>query len=180
MQHVIHWNLFLEQYGCTFTYSPGLDNVIADAFSRVSRSSEEESSASKTGVADAFAIELDDLKMLDFFLAYPIFNDEDPQEYPLDYQTIQHYQQKNDECLQAANEHLPIKFPCIQVMNGVELIVYQKELNVPWQIAVPDAILDHFIKWYHETLVHIGMNQTEDTINTPENTGTCNGIMQQM
>eukprot|EP00978_Attheya_sp_CCMP212_P025289 scaffold80992_cov27-Attheya_sp.AAC.1 len=108
----------------------------------------------------AFAIELDDLKMLD----YPIFNDEDPQEYPLDYQTIQHYQQ-NDECLEAANEHLPIKFPCIQVTNGVELIVYQKEPNVNWRIALPDAILDHFIKWYHET-VHIGMNQTEDTINT--------------
>eukprot|EP00978_Attheya_sp_CCMP212_P023220 scaffold70574_cov47-Attheya_sp.AAC.1 len=47
--------------------------------------------------------ELDDLKMLDCFLTYPIVNDEDPQEYPLDYQTIQHYQQ-NDERLQAANE----------------------------------------------------------------------------
>eukprot|EP00978_Attheya_sp_CCMP212_P011733 scaffold29115_cov56-Attheya_sp.AAC.6 len=151
--------------GCTFTYIPGPDNVIADAFSRVPRSSEEESLASKTGVANTFAIELDDLEMLDCFLTYPIFNDEDPQEYPLDYQTIQHYQQ-NDECLQAVNKRLPIKFPRIQVTNRVELIVYQKELNVPWRIALPDAILDRFIKWYHETLVHIGINQTEDTINT--------------
>eukprot|EP00978_Attheya_sp_CCMP212_P007731 scaffold17973_cov64-Attheya_sp.AAC.2 len=82
-QRVLHWRLFLEQYGCTFTYIPGPDNVIDDAFARVPRS--------KTGVADAFAIELDDLEMLDCFLTYPIFNDEDPQEYPLDYQTIQHY-----------------------------------------------------------------------------------------
>eukprot|EP00978_Attheya_sp_CCMP212_P001210 scaffold2532_cov42-Attheya_sp.AAC.2 len=164
MQRVLHWRLFLEQYGCTVTYIPGPDHVIVNAFSRVPRSLEEESSASKTGVADAFAIELDDLDMLDCFLMYPIFNDEDPQEYPLDYQTIQHYQQ-NDERLQAANERLPIKFPRIQVTNGVELIVYQKEPNVPWQIALPDAILDRFIKWYHKTLVHIGMNRTEDTIN---------------
>eukprot|EP00978_Attheya_sp_CCMP212_P010836 scaffold26338_cov49-Attheya_sp.AAC.5 len=84
-QRVLRWHLFLEQYKCTFTYIPGPDNVIADAFSRVSCSSEEESSASKTGVANAFAIELDDLEMLDCFLTYPIFNDEDPQEYPLDY-----------------------------------------------------------------------------------------------
>eukprot|EP00978_Attheya_sp_CCMP212_P047046 scaffold421195_cov46-Attheya_sp.AAC.1 len=118
MQHILHWRLFLEQHGCIFTYIPGPDNVIADAFSRVPCSLEEESLVSKTGVADAFAIELDDLEMLDFFLAYPIFNNEDPQEYPLDYQTIQHYQQ-NDESLQAAaNEHLPIKFPHIQVTNG--------------------------------------------------------------
>eukprot|EP00978_Attheya_sp_CCMP212_P025611 scaffold82652_cov55-Attheya_sp.AAC.1 len=47
---------------------------------RVPHSLEEESSASKTSVADAFAIELDDLEMLDCFLTYPIFNDEDPQE----------------------------------------------------------------------------------------------------
>eukprot|EP00978_Attheya_sp_CCMP212_P010435 scaffold25289_cov46-Attheya_sp.AAC.4 len=164
MQRILRWHLFLEQYGCTFTYIPGPDNVIADAFSRVPYSSEEESLASKTGVADAFAIELNDFEMLDYFLAYPTFNDEDPQEYPLDYQTIQHYQQ-NDERLQAANERLPIKFPHIQVTNGVELIVYQKEPNVPWQIALPDVILDRFMKWYHETLVHIGMNQTEDTLN---------------
>eukprot|EP00978_Attheya_sp_CCMP212_P006302 scaffold14274_cov49-Attheya_sp.AAC.5 len=138
-QHVLHWHLFLEQYGCTFTYIPGPDNVIADAFSRVPHSLGEESLASKTGVANSFTIELDDLEMLDCFLAYPIFNDEDPQEYPLDYQTIQHYQQ-SDECLQAANQCLPIKFPCIQVPNGVELIVYQKEPNVPWWITLPDAI----------------------------------------
>eukprot|EP00978_Attheya_sp_CCMP212_P030357 scaffold111347_cov25-Attheya_sp.AAC.1 len=144
-QRVLRWRLFLEQYGCTFTYIPGPDNIIADAFSRVPRSSEEESSASKAGVADAFAIELDDLEMLDCFLTYPIFNDEDPQEYPLNYQTIQHYQQ-NDERLQAANERLLIKFPRIQVTNGVELIVHQKEPNVPWRIALPDAILDCFIK----------------------------------
>eukprot|EP00978_Attheya_sp_CCMP212_P022036 scaffold65111_cov48-Attheya_sp.AAC.1 len=110
-------------------------------------SSEEESSASNTGVADAFAIELDDVEMLDCFLSYPIFNNEDPHEYPLDYQIIQHYQQ-NDERLQAANECLPFKFPprILQVTNGVELIVYQKEPNVPWQIALHDAILDQFIK----------------------------------
>eukprot|EP00978_Attheya_sp_CCMP212_P026453 scaffold87096_cov35-Attheya_sp.AAC.1 len=40
-----------EQNGCTFTYIPGPDNVIADAFSRVPRSLEEESSASKRQVS---------------------------------------------------------------------------------------------------------------------------------
>eukprot|EP00978_Attheya_sp_CCMP212_P029076 scaffold102189_cov64-Attheya_sp.AAC.6 len=62
-QRVLCWQLFLEQYGCKFEYIPGPDNVVADAFSRVPCSLEEESSVSKTGVADAFAIELDDVEM---------------------------------------------------------------------------------------------------------------------
>eukprot|EP00978_Attheya_sp_CCMP212_P034949 scaffold149608_cov54-Attheya_sp.AAC.1 len=127
-QRVLHWRLFLEQYGCTFTYIPGPDNVTADAFSCVPRTSEEESSASKTGVVDAFAIELDDLEMLDCFLMYPIFNDEDPQEYPLDYQTIQHYQQ-NDEHLQEANERLPIKFPRIQNRRHYQYSFYHPKIR---------------------------------------------------
>ena len=133
MQRVLRWRLFLEQYGCEFAYIPGPQNVVADALSRVPRSLEEESSASKpkTGFADAFSIELDNIEMSDCFLNYPVFNKEDPQEYPLDYQTIQHYQQ-NDERLQAASQQLPNKFPRIQITNGVELIVYQKEPDVPW------------------------------------------------
>ena len=83
-------------------------------------------------------MELDDIEMLDCFLAYTIFNEEDPQEYPLDYQTIQQYQQ-NDPRLQAAHERLPNKFPRIQVTNGIELIVYQREPNIPWRIAVEFA-----------------------------------------
>eukprot|EP00978_Attheya_sp_CCMP212_P001545 scaffold3163_cov60-Attheya_sp.AAC.15 len=43
--------------------------VLERTFSRVPRSLEEESSAPNTGVADAFAIELDDVDMLDCFLA---------------------------------------------------------------------------------------------------------------
>eukprot|EP00978_Attheya_sp_CCMP212_P023264 scaffold70862_cov30-Attheya_sp.AAC.1 len=50
--------------------------------------------------------------------------------------------QQNDPRLQAAHERLPNKFPRIQVTNGVELIVYQREPNIPWRIAVPDAMLD--------------------------------------
>jgi hypothetical protein len=40
--------------------------------------------------------------MLDCFLAYHIFHEDDPQEYPSDYQTIQQYQQ-TDPRLQAAH-----------------------------------------------------------------------------
>jgi hypothetical protein len=76
--------------------------------------------------------------------------------YSLDYQTIQQYQQ-NDPRLQAAHEQLPNKFPRIQVANGVELIVYQKEQNIPWRIAVPDAMVDRLITWYHQTLIHTGI-----------------------
>jgi hypothetical protein len=143
-QQVLRWCLFLKQYRCIFKYIPGPDNVIADAFSRVPSSEEESSTPTTTGAVNAFAIELDDVEMLDCFLAYPIFNEEDPQEYSLDYQTIQQYQQ-NDPRLQAAHEQLPNKFPRIQVANGVELIVYQKEQNIPWRIAVPDAMLDQLI-----------------------------------
>eukprot|EP00978_Attheya_sp_CCMP212_P008115 scaffold18868_cov51-Attheya_sp.AAC.1 len=143
-QRVLRWRLFLEQYGCIFKYIPGPDNVIADDFSRVPSSEEESSTPTTTCVVDAFAMELDDVEMLDCFLAYPIFNEEDPQEYPLDYQTIQQYQQ-NDPRLQGANERLPNKFPRIQVANGVELIVHQKEPNIPWRIEIPDAMLDRLI-----------------------------------
>jgi hypothetical protein len=59
-KHVLRWRLFLEQYGCIFKYILGPENIIADAFFQVP-SSEEESSPKTTGVAVAFAMELDNV-----------------------------------------------------------------------------------------------------------------------
>jgi hypothetical protein len=100
--------------------------MVEYAFSRLPCSSEEENSVLKTGVTDTFAIEVDDVEMSDSFLAYPIFNDEDPHEYPLDYQTIQHYQQNDERWREPTNERLPNKFPRIQITSWVELIVNQR------------------------------------------------------
>jgi transposase InsO family protein len=152
-QRVLRWRLFLEEFGPTFHYIKGSNNVLADALSRVPTL--EEKNAPMSHEHDEFlgftSALLNDTSILECYVNYP-----DPQvlAFP-SFQFIWQHQQQDTE-LQAARQLHPSKYPIMNV-GGVDLIVYLHAPNAPWRIAIPDQLLDHMIQWYHQSLNHSGM-----------------------
>ncbi len=103
------------------------------------------------GTSQSISALLNDTSILESYVNYP-----DPQVLASpSFQFIWQHQQKDPE-LEAARQLHPAKYPIMNV-GGVELIVYLSTPNAPWQIAIPDQLLDHMIQQYHQLLNHLGM-----------------------
>jgi hypothetical protein len=113
-QRVLRWRLFLEEYQPQFHYIKGTDNTIADALSRLPRSSGQKNTdpsqnkspndstnqnPSSNDENTSFSILCDDNDMLQCFLNYPAVNEEHP--FALDYNTITQAQNQDAALLQS-------------------------------------------------------------------------------
>jgi hypothetical protein len=106
---------------------------------------------------------LDEPQLMDCFLLHPVFDDED--RYPLDYRTIRAYQAQ-DQLLTAAVATQP-KLIMKQLSENLELICFSASEGVApddWKIAIPDAMLDKLVNWYHLSLTHVGMTRLKSTM----------------
>ena len=71
-----------------------------------------------------------------------------------------------DQHLNHCHQTKPLQYPTKFVQNR-PLICYRKYINDPegiWKIALPTAIIDRVVTWYHEVLGHCGTNRLYDTI----------------
>jgi hypothetical protein len=108
---------------------------------------------------------LDKPQLMDCFLVHPIFDDED--RHPLDYRTIRDYQTQDQVFMDAVatQPKLIIK----QFGENLELVCFSNSEGVAlddWKIAIPDAMLDKLVNWYHLFLTHVGMTRLKDTMKT--------------
>jgi len=135
------WRLLLEEFGPKLTYIKGVNNIVADALSRLEIAEEKFS-------AEAFANEL--------------VNEEEefPTGYPLSYKEIA-FRQTKDRALQnkfRTQPELYVKKPYIFLDSTYELITKNDKIYVPRYLQHKCA------EWYHLTLMHPGEQRLELTI----------------
>jgi hypothetical protein len=166
----MRWRNFLEEYSPTFLYIKGPDNVIADAFSRVplkSSTEEVKQGPDKTKnnptekVPESFSIEFDDPQLLECFLNHPPI---EQMRFPLDYEWIRQ-NQFDDQQLQQLRQLKPLEYPVMDMGNDVQLVCRVRP-DQSWQIAIPTALLDDIITWYHQVLGHVGIVRLYQSIVT--------------
>jgi len=137
----MRWRLLLEEFDPKLTYVKGVNNIVADALSRLELAEEEFS-------AEAFANEL--------------ANEEEnfPTGYPLSYKEIE-FRQKKDRALQnkfRTQPELYIKKPYTFSDSTYKLITKNDKTYVPKYLQHKCA------EWYHLTLMHPGEQRLELTI----------------
>lgn len=159
-RRVLNWRLDLEDFGATYLYLPGKDNVLADAFSRLPRMDslvpriEGKSAAEESFFADP--------ELLDCFLNLP---EDETLRNPIDLEWIQTHQ-ANDNNLILCSLQQPQEFP-IKTINNRPMIckkLYVNDEPQDWKICIPDALLTDMIRWYHLVLGHAGKTRLYDAI----------------
>ena len=82
-QRVLHWRLFIEEFHPTFHYIKGIDNVIADAISRLPQCTESivdsdlfQPNLDADHNAEAFPLEFDNSTLLQCLLYHPVLPEE--------------------------------------------------------------------------------------------------------
>ena len=82
---------------------------------------------------------------------------------PIEMQNIHNHQLQCAE-LQRLKQINPNLYR-IEVINGVDITVYQEQNKSRWRICLPPSLVNQVIKWYHFTLGHCGVQRLYDTIN---------------
>ena len=154
-------------------------SAVAQAYSpqhEYSRATAESFSASEDGVLVAssgsidddegtflysFSAATDDDDLLQCFLNFPEVDDDT--QHPLDFQAIAEAQ-ADDEHLQQQVLQDPQHYAQVLMAPNVHLICYIPAEHQPWKICIPDASLDHMIRWYHLVLNHVGMIRLHQTM----------------
>ncbi len=163
-QKILRWRLYIEDYGPTFHYIKGSDNILADALSRlpfdetIVKYGRDFSSAGET--LDT-CIEQDDQFLFDVFLHHP---NEDAIPNPLNYQRILQYQQQDEALVQHYQDDE--RFIMVNPINNIHIIAFQAEADAMPKIVIPHGLLLETVIWYHLTLHHPGMTRLYETITT--------------
>ena len=167
---VLRWRLFLEEYGATYTYIKGKNNVLADAFSRLPRMAPptEGKSAGKRGKHDTvdeaslFISLADDDDLLDCFVNMPA-TDHCPN--PHNMNLVLRHQVADpliNRLLQERPHALPVKW-----IQGRPIVCYRDgpmDTENQWRVFLPAAMLDNTVQWYHLILGHAGHNRVFQSI----------------
>ena len=167
-QRVLRWRLVLEEYGPTFHYKAGPTNVIADAISRVpttniQRSSAEDllhfASPSTSPPGDHIPMIDPDSTVTDCLMAHPRYRESTNSTF-----SLQGFgpHQDSDAKLQSCIREDPNAYTR-QLIGRVSLICYRH--GEQWKICIPDSLLPHVVKFYHEATWHSeGQRRLHDSI----------------
>jgi hypothetical protein len=142
---VMRWRLYIEEYSPDLQYIKGTHNVVADALSclDIKETPFEDTQESFLGLMECFAKKAD----TDEF-------------HPLNYQQLKNAQDK-DKTIQKILKMPKTLYLCKDFHGGgktTSLVSFKEKIVIPGQLQ------KHVINWYHTTLCHPGMKQTEETI----------------
>ena len=153
-QRVMRWRLLLEEYGPTFAYKKGTENVIADAMSRVPTEDEERCPA----MPETRCVKVDDL-WTECLWAMPKFDEQ--ARHPFHFETIAYYQNQVPEIM--ALPQVTPDIYSLEYFGSAELVCkIDTDLRL---IVLTDAMLPRIVTWYHLLTVHSeGMNRLEASI----------------
>jgi transposase InsO family protein len=166
---IARWRLLLEEYSPEYVHVSGKDNVVADALSRLDADFNkipEYGSEKSSHIGHVCAATVMELTRNESFkmptkaesLAVAMVTQTDMNEYrfPLLPSLIKSEQLKDKE-LQNSLSKTPHSFET-KVIEGIELTVYNGK------IYIPKTLRQRIIAWYHEYLVHPGMDRMEKTL----------------
>ena len=149
-ERVMRWRLLIEEYGPVLKYVKGSSNVVADALSRLAltpscKSDPDEAikdMPSERALAEAFA---------------QTGRLEEPPA-PISFKRLQAAQKKDKTLLKLARTHKEYAIRPYPGSSKHKLIYHGN------QIAVPKALQQPLVHWYHDMLCHPGENRTELSI----------------
>ena len=158
----------------------GPNNVVADTFSRLSRTDNPTSSMvgkkePRQDLAESYFSWTDDKEMVECFLNLPdeecYLNLPDKiSDHPLDMENIKENQNADKE-LQKQAQRYSDRYTCKQVSAVDDVLCYVKPGDPPanWKIALPQKMLKPTIEWFHRMTGHSGnkrlyMQISSDTI----------------
>ena len=128
----MHWRLLIEEFGPELHCLPGKKNIVADCLSRLE-------------------YDKDDVTPDNFTL-----KKEDINEYPLSYKIIMKYQQKDKALLKKAKNDNTYKLRTFNTAGRTRTLITKDN-----KIAIPLALQEPIVHWYHKQLCHPGQTQTE-------------------
>jgi RNase H-like domain found in reverse transcriptase/Integrase zinc binding domain len=140
-EQVMRWRLLIEEFSPTFQYIQGDHHIVADALSRlplINNTTQEESHYTLAKLAECFATALDPTLI----------------KFPLKFQVIHKYQR--------ANKTLKTTQHQLKSFHGGD-IAYKLMCHND-KIIVPKSLQKYLMEWYHQYLLHPGMNRTNETI----------------
>jgi hypothetical protein len=168
-QHVLCWQLFLEDYAVKFHYIKGESNSLAATLSRLpfnerqnppdchdhpSNLYDATGQTQNTQKLKSFTLLADDDDLIDLFVHLPLLENVP---FVLDYQLIAQAQ-TGDAHLQQLHNRTPANFQQQLLAPNTSIWCYTVDPNQQWKIYLPDSLLECAIQWYHHlALGHIGI-----------------------
>ena len=171
-QRLVRWRMLIEEYDTTFIHVAGIDNLVADALSRLDADFEKDikpPTQNEQGIFHAFCMSRLDSEQetlsefinqpdsLDMACSFMLNRETKECDFPLYPPMIAKYQ-KDDKKLKTSMLKTTTEDYTTKKVEGVELIHYLGK------IYVPQRLQSRVVAWYHEYLAHPGEKRTEETI----------------
>ena len=148
-QRVMRWRLLLEEYGPDIRHIKGVDNVVADAISRLPMANDDEPSTDKV---QSHMNEL-----------FNIGNRNNDNGFPLDLSDVQRIQNLE---LNIRNSKLKAFIEDSKSGYYYDFIEDMKLILYKGKIYVPESLRGRTLGWYHHYLNHPGGDRLANTLST--------------